>query len=94
MFSQASVSHSVHRGVSQLHVLSKGWVFLVPGPFWMGGYLWCQVSTRDVQGMVCPGGRYVQVVGMPRVPPQTGDHGIWMGEWAVCILLECFLVQI
>ena len=58
MFSEASVSHSVHgvgrgcrvsslvpdpslgEGYSRYQVLSEGRIYLVPGPFWGGGYNW------------------------------------------------------
>ena len=56
MFSQASVSDSVH---------GAGWVFLVPAPF-QGGHLWSQVPSGAV-GM-CRGG-YVQRVGTHSPPP-------------------------
>ena len=65
MFSQVSVSHSVHRvGVGIPGFISfLGWVPLVPCPLW-GGFLW--TPGPFLWGGYFQGGGYVQGVGMSK----------------------------
>ena len=90
MFSQASVTHSVHRGGSECG----------PNPFGGGGWV-CGEGGYVQDGLVCAGagylldigpeGGYVQVALTPNRHRQAVSTRM-ISMRAVHILLECFLV--
>ena len=102
------VCHSVRgwvgRGYLGYQVPSRGWVSLVPRPFW--GYLWYQVPSRDgyAWSQVPSGGDgYVHGVGVclgvgmwvptPLVPTSSGGHrsGQYASYWNAFLFESIFL---
>ena len=71
-------------GYSWSHVLSRGSVSLVPGPFCVG---WVGTHLPDMDQ------RGVCTHPLPLLAPRGGHHNT-VGKRSVRILLECFLVRI